>query len=713
MSHLQSVMGRKGREDDQSQPESSSGSIIADHTNYDKLNISSILPGTPRANHTDGGDGGSGRDSLLGPGLPGPNQVVVKTEHDECSALLYSDEGDSQDQGHKDSVGSFNETNPLRPPELEPVQSYTSTIKYECKGGQFGATSSAPEDGMDCDHSFHTEARTPLSNSNYSPDTLGDHVAIKAEPFFLNQWIPDSSEDPEPDFFSGLFQGIPVDGELPSIYEGGDLFQWSSGTPNIDPIQNKVDRLWAFCFPNDLDPSAPDAAVVQDLKRYFTADNVKHFIECFTNWQGHWPMIHTPTFNITEAYDGLVLGMVCIGAVYSDRMDINTVRQLMDSVRSALERHSRFLSLVPVQGSRCSKSELAPLSDIEEIQAWIMIYSLALWHGSLEQRELARNQFVIFADMTRRAKLLDLAALGDQSYSTFHHQESDGQDESDHEWNWALWAEQETRIRATYLIWLIDLALVIYFNCTPKMNSSEIRLPLPADDAAWEARTSTECANALGLYGPEAQRENLTGSRRATQLDWHTAMETLLHPIYELPAGSTNVYSKFLLIHSLLMQVWHFQGLVRESRDASATNRLHRLKMLTNALGKWKKSWDEDMAAQYPTSAMRYRRFGFCRDGVHFYWLSCAFLRGNLGVDRSASPERRLLQMLNLLKKVRLWVSSDGAKRGEELGSVGDIDDSYGVEDLTLDMKLLFKPRNENIDSPVPGVETDIGGALV
>jgi hypothetical protein len=48
---------------------------------------------------------------------------------------------------------------------------------------------------------------------------------------------------------------------------------------------------------------------------------------------------------------------------------------------------------------------------------------------------------------------------------------------------------------------------------------------------------------------------------------------------------------------------------------------------------------------------------------------------------------------------------SDGASRGEELGSVGEIDDRYGATDLTLEMAQLF--------TPLPRVVEDSGTASV
>ena len=47
---------------------------------------------------------------------------------------------------------------------------------------------------------------------------------------------------------------------------------------------------------------------------------------------------------------------------------------------------------------------------------------------------------------------------------------------------------------------------------------------------------------------------------------------------------------------------------------------------------------------------------------------------------------------MDLLKRIKHWMASEQGKSGRDfdLGSIGTLDDQYGMEDLTLDMKLLF-----------------------
>jgi hypothetical protein len=99
--------------------------------------------------------------------------------------------------------------------------------------------------------------------------------------------------------------------------------------------------------------------------------------------------------------------------------------------------------------------------------------------------------------------------------------------------------------------------------------------------------------------------------------------------------------------------------------------------------------WDDDMQLQYPpigNSDCVSRRVGFCRDGVHFYWLARAFLQPDRVRDWQLPADRRFKQTITGLGQVREWSKTEGAQRGEEPGSICDIDVRYGSEPLELDM---------------------------
>lgn len=92
--------------------------------------------------------------------------------------------------------------------------------------------------------------------------------------------------------------------------------------------------------------------------------------------------------------------------------------------------------------------------------------------------------------------------------------------------------------------------------------STLIRLPslMHLPGAAWDAQDPTECAQALGLYGPQVARDrNANGTQRAKQSEMHLALQALLHRSYQIETGKANLHGKFILIHALM-------GLIRKAQ---------------------------------------------------------------------------------------------------------------------------------------------------
>ncbi|KAI9839319.1 MAG: hypothetical protein M1819_003314 [Sarea resinae] len=604
---------------------------------------------------------------------------------------------------------------------------------------------------LDWSHMFQPGGQDGFMSAVFNSSSGQVQAPIKAEVQLPSNSFDPAGEDHQDSMFNGIYStptSIGADGTL------GGFPHWNMDFSHNDPLQAKANRLAAFCFQDGAE--APDRSQANDdVRQCFTVDNVRHFVELFTNVQGHFPIIHMPTFNIFDAYDGLVLMIVCVGAVYSDRVSVSQVRHLMEHAKASLQRNSRLFA--PAQGEHPA-SMVGGVSEIQELQAFVILQALFTWHGTEQQRAHIRQDFPALTAMARSTGLLQVAPLGHPAFSVLHQLETVLDHPSDAGWDWLAWVEQERRSRVIFLLFVLDAAFAIYFNIPPQFEPLEIQVPLPADDACWDATSAMECADALGLHGPVAQQRNFTGTRLTRQPEMHQTMKVLLHFGTDLRPMTTNAVSKFILIHALHVQIFNVQRQLSQtaatmspgdqgsvssggntpigqndwlvpssalSSNSSSRNATpdsfgapspgaHQLlKATTNAIQKWKNAWDEDMTIQYPLSRSRFRRFGFCRDGVHFYWLARAFLRSNRATDWQMAPEQRFAQVLGLLKNVRAWVASDNAMRGEDIGSVGDIDESYGVENLTLDMSLLFKPINQHEDSPVPGVQTNLPAAIL
>ncbi|KAF2455099.1 fungal-specific transcription factor domain-containing protein [Lineolata rhizophorae] len=529
----------------------------------------------------------------------------------------------------------------------------------------------------------------------------------------------------------------------PSQFGADPHFPWNlDPSAHDDPMQNKADALVAFCLPKGTQPSN-HSLTTGELKTIFTKDNAIEFLNLFANWQSHWPMIHIPTFNPYASNDGLVSAMMCAGAVYSDRLSVHQVRKLINTVKDAIYRSSRVYNFVAASYPDCPLGAFGHVKpDIEEIQSLILLLSLLMWHGNNAQRCVAMEEYPKVAIAARMAGLLRLAPPNHPAYSILH-QSDRALDQTDaSSWQWEQWTEQETRVRIMYLVFLIDAAMAIYFNYPPSFDICELQLPLPADDATWEAATAADCADALGLHGPEFQIDkNTTGSRRPTQMNLNAVVAMLMDGSYKYGERLTNPYSKFIVIHALHALLWRCQSSIatgsgqititgyavsgpgtplsqnewptdnhsgsRGSATSGAAtpneggntqlaqqtqNAHHLLKRVALALENWKAAWDGDMMVQYPPT-YRARRVGFCRDGIYFYWLAIVLLRGpNRQAETQLPPDTRCFRMFQYIKKIKVHVAMESGQRGLDVGSMGEIDDSYGVEDLTLDMKLLFAP---------------------
>lgn len=351
-------------------------------------------------------------------------------------------------------------------------------------------------------------------------------------------------------FLGNLYSHPGALGEYGGNQEGTTGCQnWSAE----DPLRTKAESLLQYCLSDDSNLMADDPNV-QLVQSCLTVDAMRHFAEHYTSWHGHWPMVHMPTFDLASANNSLVLAMLCIGAVYSPRLDVIETRQLMDFVKTTILRKCsiyKYVTSGQVQVPETSNGE------VEELQALLLVLAMHTWHGEPHQRQAARDEFPAVVRIAKAMGLCRVSRPGHYAFSVLHSGPSNNNNpQLDAQgWNWHTWLEQEKRNRALYILFLTDAASVMYFNTTPQFDPLDIRLPLPADDAAWDAKDAQACASALGLFGSDAQHKNLTGTRRPKQPGMREALRTLLEPTTTFQPCATNAYAKFILIHALIVRI--------------------------------------------------------------------------------------------------------------------------------------------------------------
>lgn len=576
----------------------------------------------------------------------------------------------------------------------------------------FGGANAAPQSNMDWAQMFQAGAHNPYGSSFLPNVGQTQTVMVKQDP----------NSDPAR---AGALPG--TDSASSTLFP-----DWGVPPSSQHPYQQLSTHIVNFFVPQGTNINIPNNPTTA-LSIFFQPDNIKDFLEKYTHFHVHFGILHIPTFRIMNAYVGLLAGMCCIGACYSDRVPSANVRVMIDYLRPALESSSRMFSSLSENMQSDPRHEPQffghKSQDLEELQAIVLCHVVSTWHGSPMQREKARRTFPMIARLARKAGLLRVPR--DPSlYSILHQPNFSIANFNPANFDWASWIEQEKRIRVMYAIFLCDASLGLYFNTGPEFDALELQLPLPSDDAAWDAPSAATCGEALGLYGPRlAEQRNPDGTRKCKQPEIHLVLKALLHNSYQIQPGTTNLYGKFILIHALLAMLrrvqldgsaalsnrsntplpqndWMIPGSANNSGRAtpvSANSQLldgPTMKTFMTALEKFKSNWDMDMASQHPPTAnVNPRRYGFSRDGIHFYWLATYLLKDTTSGDLHMAPDQRFGKVIHILKSVRDWVISDAAQRGEEMGSVGEIDRDFGTGDLTLDMVQLFRPMHKVVES--------------
>jgi hypothetical protein len=631
-------------------------------------------------------------------------------------------------------------------PQLPTISANKSSVRNSLPhlpspSNSFGASSDSTITPSYIRNSFSTPNLPELLHSYRTPqrqESMEDRTSFTGFPLSHND-----------DYFCGPFNPPNTICAPPQgIYQG-----WNLQHTQIESFQMKAQQLLQFCMTHGRGNTAYSESESELLRYCLTSEFIQHLLEQYAHFQGHWPIIHMPTFDPIKAYDGLLLAMICIGAVYSNRMDAGHVRSLISRARMAIQQASIVIRVLRAAEYDPHYLDNPGSTGFEDLQGLVLIHTLSIWHGDPALRQSAREEYSCFAEIARRYGLLQPTPIGSPSASVLHQPSSLVHSAMEQPWDWLAWVRQERRSRLMYTIFLMNAALAIYFNCTPQLDPSEIMLSLPADDAAWEATNSQECATILGVHGSTTMNANIPGSRRMRQLEMYTAMQILLHPNYEFEKGSTNAFSKFILIHGLHLKIFNFQrqasggennllGIDHQHFFGSGSNTpisptdwvtlnnpsshtstttsgqatptdssgvqtsaiAHLLKSISMGLNKWKKTWDADFPLQYPPGS---KRVGFCRDGIHFYWLANLFMKRSRAVDWQTPSDIRFRQVMVHMKSAKNYVTRT-AVPGEENGSVADIDERYGLADLSLDMKELFTPLASGYCTPVSGVTSGL-----
>ncbi|KAG8425359.1 hypothetical protein J3458_002067 [Metarhizium acridum] len=607
------------------------------------------------------------------------------------------------DQSHLSRSSSANQDRNNMAPSMGAPQPYGANVSnsmnnqqmpsYSMPPGQngmpmYGGSNGNQQSGLDWSQMFQAGAHQPLNNNIFHPPNRGQtQIAPKTGPNHDSGATDCSSSD--------------------SVRYS----MWGIPTNIQNPYSQLSSQILNFLYP----PNEAIDPTLTGMNLYFSPDNTKDFVDQYTHFHEHVPILHPSTFRVMEAHSGLAACMCCIGACYSNRVVLSDVQEMMDALWTAMERDCRILSEESLHDA--GVAEITE-SSIEELQAVLLTCVLHFANGTSQQRHRALRIAPLVAAHTRRLGLLGVS--GDPLiYSLLHHLEVDGQyDLKSHQFDWLAWTEQELRIRLMHAIFVLDAFLELYFNVHAQFDPSEVHLPLPCDDAAWNASSADDCASALGLKGDElAQSVNPHGTRRAAQPGLHLVRQVLLDGGWQIKSGSTNSLGKTILgvtmiaIIRLSQKVGSLNYLhtgdglpsldwivphdgSSESIDPSTSDEVHHgmdphtFVMLSSALDKLQKSWNDDEPIQ---TALCESGARVSQEGVFLPAIARHILLNPGFADLEPDNEDQYRASYEALKSVSASLSTKKSD-AEKADEVQEAITQFGEKEYILDLARIFRP---------------------
>jgi hypothetical protein len=246
----------------------------------------------------------------------------------------------------------------------------------------------------------------------------------------------------------------------------------------------------------------------------------------FEHFHKGFPLVHKPTFlglGFPQPHWLLLLAVAAVGSNYAD------VAESADFREAFQEFLRRATSLI---------AEVYRVHDlfIQIAQARLLnLVGLATSSTQQARAHVPRYHVELARSCLEAAILQDIRA-NNPSQSNGHQNSITDTTER----QWLMWAQQESRHRTGYFIWLIDCTLAYLSDSRPLCTLDDARAPLPCSEALWDAESAGAWSKLHKGY--------------PIQPSLCSAVETLY---MKKSIGSTfSDLNHILLIHALYQKTW-------------------------------------------------------------------------------------------------------------------------------------------------------------
>lgn len=258
------------------------------------------------------------------------------------------------------------------------------------------------------------------------------------------------------------------------------------------------------------------------------------------------PLLHKPTFAANTCPELLLIAIIALGASCLEKSHGYEVTQTCSELSHFLAWHLRWEIFMD--------ADFRPPAKLWIFQALLLLEIFEKMYSTRPLHERAHIHHATTLTLMRRGSSLigrsslDSPPSGSDSRGDSRHgslngavNSASGQFSADEWWN--QWITNEATRRAAFAAFLMDSIHATMFGHSAVMVAHEMRLPLPCDEALWNATSSAE-------VGRVEQSLHQNGIKPATFLDG------LKKTLNGQPVR-TNSFGRTILMAGLLSVSWH------------------------------------------------------------------------------------------------------------------------------------------------------------
>ncbi|CAG8979094.1 hypothetical protein HYALB_00000224 [Hymenoscyphus albidus] len=296
------------------------------------------------------------------------------------------------------------------------------------------------------------------------------------------------------------------------------------------------------------------------------------------------PILHKPTFSPDKTPNLLLIAMMAIGASCLDKMHGYEVTQAGAELSNFLAWHLRWEIF--------SDYHFRPPAKLWVFQALLLLELYEKMYSTRALHERAHIHHATTITLMRRgSSLIGRSALDSppsvrddkQGPNGSRHSSTSGSNTPDEWWN--HWITNEATRRAAFAAFVIDSTHATMFGHSTVMVAHEMRLPLPCDEALWNATNSAEVGR-------------IEASLHSNGIKPISFLEGLKRTLNGSEVR-TNSFGRTILMAGLLSVSWHMNQRDLQVNSLGVSQALGGRdkwrSSLTRAFDSWRKDFDRSM----------------------------------------------------------------------------------------------------------------------